>query len=262
MAENLAGTEKCRDFPGNRKYMGGSWEIMNRNKSHIELDHTLWDYKETKFCRQRVGFGGFALPSLPCSPERSVTTETRSTASIHTAWTGEDWWSRGKPFQPCIPRCRKLPFHRLGPWSCSPGPLQPSPALPACAAHKPPAIFNHRCEACTGAACLQFQELQLTSQDESTSRTSSLTSLCTGHKPSPVSLPEVQETTHTSDFYLYIVLLPGNPPTLQHKPHQPWSSPPYRHCSCSKAELPVGNVRAAHRHLYHHPALLTAGLCW
>lgn len=125
--------------------------------------------QEEKSCRAQshvVGFQGSKVLQAKgwvwglCTPLSAMLSPLRPAAQhLFTAsGSGEERWARGKP---CIPRCRELPIHHFKPWSCSPGPLQPSPALSACAAHKPSALFSHRHEACTGAARLKLQDVRM-----------------------------------------------------------------------------------------------------
>lgn len=72
--------------------------------------------------------------------------------------------------------------------------------------------------------------------------------LCTGHKTSLDPLPEVQENTGISNFYLYIVAAGWRSSCSPAQTTQAMVPPRHRHCSCGKAKLPIPNMMAAHRH--------------
>lgn len=71
--------------------------------------------------------------------------------------------------------------------------------------------------------------------------------LCTGHKTSLVPLPEVQENTGISNFYLYIVAAGWRSSCSPTRTTQAMVPHTRRHCSCGKAKLPIRNMMAAHR---------------
>lgn len=71
--------------------------------------------------------------------------------------------------------------------------------------------------------------------------------LCTGHKPSLVPLPEVQENTGISNFYLHIVAAGWRSSCSLARTTQAMVPHIHRHCSCGKAKLPIRNMMAAHR---------------